>query len=87
MFFLSQELEKSDAQADEARKKAKGKQIGAVPKVSRAAPKAPRKNTKKATSAEAVEEITQTFDSAMDIGKLQKRLSFERRKKNNNHFG
>ncbi|PON46642.1 DNA topoisomerase II-type [Trema orientale] len=62
------ELDKNDAQAEEARKKAKG-QVKNVPvsKVSRQAPKNPRKNTKKANNAEAVEEITQTFDSAMEI--------------------
>ena len=69
--MLIQELDKNDAQAEEARKKAKSQAKNVpVSKVSRQAPKAPRKNTKKANNAEAVEEITQTFESAMEIGKL-----------------
>ncbi|XP_062115411.1 DNA topoisomerase 2 [Humulus lupulus] len=65
------ELEKSDALAEELKKKAKGQiKKGAAPvKVSRQAPKAPRKNTKKANNAEAVDQITETFNSAMDIEK------------------
>ncbi|XP_030493385.2 DNA topoisomerase 2 isoform X1 [Cannabis sativa] len=66
------DLEKSDALAEELKKNAKGqikKGAVAASKVSRAAPKAPRKNTKKAANAEAVEQITETFNSAMDIEK------------------
>ena len=66
---LFQELDQNDAQAEAARKKAKGQvKTVAASKFSRPAPKNPRKNTKKASNAEAVAEITQTFESAMEIG-------------------
>ncbi|EXB68160.1 DNA topoisomerase 2 [Morus notabilis] len=64
------ELNKSDAQAEEARKKSKGQvKNAAVSKVSRQAPKVPRKNTKKASNAEAIADITENFDSAMEFEK------------------
>ena len=73
-FCLFQELDKTNAQAEEARKKSKGqvKNLAAT-KFSKAAPKNPRKNTKKANNAaaETVAETTETAGAAMEIGKLR----------------
>ncbi|KAL5543375.1 hypothetical protein UlMin_007159 [Ulmus minor] len=66
------ELDKTNAQAEEARKKSKGqvKNLAAT-KFSKAAPKNPRKNTKKANNAaaETVAETTETAGAAMEIEK------------------
>ena len=72
-FYVIQELEKSDAQSEELRKKMRGKARGeAAMKSTRQAPKNPRKNNnKKANNAESVAEAVSSSMAAMEIGKCQ----------------
>ncbi|KAK7826207.1 dna topoisomerase 2 [Quercus suber] len=65
------ELEKSDAQSEESRKKMRGKARGeAAMKSTRQAPKNPRKNNnKKANNAESVAEAVSSSMAAMEIEK------------------
>lgn len=75
---LYQELEKSEALADEAKRKSRNNQVKNAPvmKVSRQAPKNPRKNTKKANNAEATAESRETSSSsAMEMGKAKAFIS------------
>lgn len=72
--FIIKELEKSDANAEELKRKAKGQQRTQAPvsKVSRQAPKNPRKNSKKVNNVETQKENMDTSSSsALETGRYK----------------
>lgn len=77
-YYFYQELEKSEALAEEAKKKSRN-QVKNAPaaKVSKPAPKNPRKNNKKANNAEAAAESRETSSSfVFEMGKPRLVKSF-----------
>lgn len=76
-YYFYQELEKSEALAEEAKKKSRN-QVKNAPaaKVSKAAPKNPRKNNKKANNAEAAESRETSSSFVFEMGKPRLVKSF-----------